>query len=58
MNIGAGIGEPISTTIYGGLVGIILDGRERPITIPNNAQERLKYLKEWSDALDEYPNKV
>ena len=58
MNIGAGIGEPISTTIYGGLVGIILDGRERPITIPSNAQERLKYLKEWSDALDEYPNKV
>ena len=58
MNIGAGMGEPISTTIYGGLVGIILDGRERPITIPNNAQERLKYLKEWSDALDEYPNKV
>ena len=58
MNIGAGIGEPISTTIYGGLVGIILDGRERPITIPNNSQERLKYLKEWSDALDEYPNKV
>lgn len=58
MNIGAGIGEPISTTIYGGLVGIILDGRERPITIPNNSKERLKYLKEWSDALDEYPNKV
>ena len=58
MNIGAGMGEPISTTIYGGLVGIILDGRERPITIPSNAQERLKYLKEWSDALDEYPNKV
>ena len=58
MNIGAGIGEPISTTIFGGLVGIILDGRDRPITIPNKTEERLKNLEEWSDALDEYPNKV
>jgi len=58
MNIGSGIGEPISTTIYGGLVGIVFDGRDRPVTIPSKAEERLKYLNEWSDALDEYPKKV
>mgnify|MGYP001408648420 CR=1 FL=1 len=57
MDIGAGNGESISTTIYGGLVGLILDGRDRPITIPNKAEERLKFLEEWSDALDEYPKK-
>ena len=57
MDIGSGIGEPIKTTIYGGIVGIILDGRERPISIPNNSQERLSNLKSWSDALNEYPQK-
>ena len=57
MDIGSGIGEPIKTTIYGGIVGIILDGRERPISIPNNSQERLSNLKSWSDALNEYPKK-
>jgi len=57
MDIGSGIGEPIKTTIYGGIVGIILDGRERPISIPNNSKERLSNLKSWSDALNEYPKK-
>jgi len=58
MNIGAGLGEPINTTIYGGIVGIILDGRERPISIPNDSQERLTFLNNWSEALNEYPKKV
>jgi hypothetical protein len=57
MDIGSGIGESIKTTIYGGLVGIILDGRDRPISIPNDPQERLSSLKNWSDALNEYPQK-
>ena len=48
---------PIKTTIYGGLVGIVLDGRDRPISIPADAQERLSYLNDWSDALNEYPKK-
>ena len=57
MDIGSGIGESIKTTIYGGLVGIILDGRDRPISIPKDPQERLSSLKNWSDALNEYPQK-
>ena len=57
MDIGSGIGEPINTTIYGGLVGIILDGRDRPIAIPADPQERLSYLNDWSNALNEYPTK-
>ena len=57
MDIGSGIGESIKTTIYGGLVGIILDGRDRPISIPNDPRERLSSLKNWSDALNEYPQK-
>ena len=57
MDIGSGFGEPIKTTIYGGLVGIILDGRDRPISIPSDPQERLSYLSSWSEALNEYPRK-
>jgi uncharacterized protein (TIGR01319 family) len=57
MNVGSGIGEHIKTTIYGGLVGIILDGRDRPISIPNDSKDRLSYLKDWSEALNEYPLK-
>ena len=57
MDIGSGLGERIKTTIYGGLVGIILDGRDRPISIPNDPRERLSSLKNWSDALNEYPQK-
>ena len=57
MDIGSGAGEPINTTIYGGLVGIILDGRDRPISIPTDPKERLSYLNDWSNALNEYPTK-
>ena len=57
MDIGSGFGEPIKTTIYGGLVGIILDGRDRPISIPSDPRERLSYLSSWSEALNEYPRK-
>ena len=55
MNLGAGIGEEINTKIYGGAVGIILDGRDRPISIPSEAEKRLRYLQSWSNALNEYP---
>ncbi len=57
MDIGAGKGETIKTKIFGGVVGLIFDGRERPITLPSNKEERLSLLKDWSDALNEYPKK-
>ena len=57
MDIGAGQGETIKTKIFGGVVGLIFDGRERPITLPSNKEKRLSLLKGWSDALNEYPKK-
>jgi len=56
MDIGSGIGEPIETTVYGGVVGLILDGRSRPISIPTSSEERLAALNSWSEAVNEYPN--
>ena len=45
-------------TQHSNKLGVILDGRDRPITIPNKTEERLKNLEEWSNALDEYPNNL
>ena len=56
MDIGSGRGEPIETTVYGGVVGLILDGRSRPISIPTASGDRLAALKSWSEAINEYPN--
>ena len=34
IDVGAGKGESLSSTIYGGVVGLIFDGRNRPINLP------------------------
>ena len=58
IDIGAGKGEKIATTIYGGEVGIIFDCRNRPISLSVDPQTRVQELKRWSDALNEYPSKA
>jgi len=55
MDIGAGRGESIHTKIYGGTVGIILDGRGRPLELPETDAERIAKLQEWSKVVNEYP---
>ena len=55
MDIGAGAGQEIRTEIYGGTVGLIFDGRDRPITIPSDQDRRLESLRSWARALNEYP---
>ncbi len=55
MDIGAGPGQEIGTDIYGGTVGLIFDGRDRPISIPSDPLKRLEALRSWSSALNEYP---
>ena len=55
VDVGAGIGEQINTKIFGGQVGIIIDGRGRPLYIDNSSSKRITDLKKWSGAVDEYP---
>jgi hypothetical protein len=55
MDIGAGKGETITTKIYGGTVGIILDGRGRPLDLPEIDADRIAKLQEWSKIVNEYP---
>ena len=56
LDIGAGKGEPIETTVFGGVVGLLLDGRGRPFILPGSKTERIASLQKWSTATNEYPN--
>ena len=56
VDVGAGAGEPINTTIFGGQVGIILDGRGRPLHIDSESSKRISDLKNWSEDFNEYPD--
>ncbi|MCK4657199.1 MAG: hypothetical protein KAT85_09190, partial [candidate division Zixibacteria bacterium] len=51
---GAGKAHMLETTISGGVVGVILDGRGRPFTPPDEDTLRLAKLKEWIRELDVY----
>jgi uncharacterized protein (TIGR01319 family) len=53
-DVGAGKGHKLETTVSGGVVGIILDGRGRPFTPPNEDSIRIQKLKEWITELDVY----
>ena len=56
LDLGAGKGEIIKTTIYGGVVGLFLDGRGRPFMLPESKTERISSLQKWSTATNEYPD--
>jgi uncharacterized protein (TIGR01319 family) len=56
LDVGAGKNELLETNIYGGVVGIILDGRGRqPFHLEDNTENRVSQLKEWSEETGEYP---
>ncbi len=46
-DVGAGKGKPITTTVTGGIVGLIIDARGRPLAIPTDSTTRIKKLTEW-----------
>ena len=55
IDIGAGKNEEISTTLYGGVVGLVFDGRGRPFNLTNENDKRIDSLNIWSNAMNEYP---
>ena len=55
-DVGAGKGKPVTTKLEGGVVGIIIDGRGRPLTLPEDHGKRIAKLKEWFTELDVYPS--
>jgi uncharacterized protein (TIGR01319 family) len=55
-DVGLGGGKEVHTEINGGVVGVILDCRGRPLVLPEDREERVRKLTEWNKALDVYPN--
>ncbi len=58
MDVGAGKNEEINTTLYGGVVGLVFDGRGRPFNLPTENDKRISSLNVWSNAMNEYPDEV
>ncbi len=54
-DLGEGPGKLVEETLHGGVVGIILDGRGRPLAIPEEPKERVAKLLTWFKELDVYP---
>ncbi|MGC9356581.1 MAG: glutamate mutase L [Anaerolineae bacterium] len=46
-DIGFGPGRGGKIQALGGLVGLVVDGRGRPLTLPDNAETRQKLLRRW-----------
>jgi uncharacterized protein (TIGR01319 family) len=51
---GAGSGKRVEKEIRGGTVGVILDGRGRPLALPEDLRVRRQMLTDWVKALDLY----
>lgn len=54
-DMGAGLGKSIQKRIKGGLVGIILDARCRPMYFSKSPEDHRKAVRSWVKTLDLYP---
>ncbi len=45
----------MTTDVEGGVVGVIMDARGRPLVLPEDAKERRRRLLRWFSTLDAYP---
>lgn len=57
-DVGAGAGQELRARVRGGVVGLVLDGRGRPIHMPEDPAERRQCLRRWDAALSLYSESV
>ncbi len=55
LDMGLGRGQPVEAEVEGGVVGLVVDTRGRPLETSNASTERVALLKKWFEALDVYP---
>ncbi len=55
VDVGVGRGEALVREVRGGVVGLLLDGRGRPLQLPADRQARLEALTRWHRAVNLYP---
>ena len=54
VDLGEGPGKKVVRTVKGGVVGLILDGRGRPLQVPAGPGECRAILKDWYSSMDLY----
>ncbi len=50
-DVGAGRGKPVTVTAEGGVVGLVVDCRGRPLSLPARDAERIAKLQTWLKAM-------
>ena len=54
-DVGAGAGKALEAKVEGGLVGVIIDCRGRPLVLPADDRTRMEMLRKWAGQLNAYP---
>ncbi len=57
-DVGEGRGNSMTATVAKSRIGLILDGRGRPLALPEEPSMRISRLQQWYKALDVYPKKT
>jgi uncharacterized protein (TIGR01319 family) len=55
LDVGEGKGRRWTGSVSGGTVGVILDGRGRPLDLPASEAERMAKMEEWTRAVGAMP---
>ena len=55
VSLGSGAGQSVTREAQGGVVGLLLDGRGRPLQLPADQQARIAALTKWFKAVGLYP---
>ncbi len=56
-DVGTGRGTLLEADVIGGVVGLVVDTRGRPLEIPLDSTQRVAQLTKWQEALNTYPTK-
>lgn len=54
-DVGKGKGKAIQSKVNGGVVGLVIDARGRPLKLSQDKRERTSQIAKWSRAMDLYP---
>jgi hypothetical protein len=52
---GAGLGKPLERQVSGGVVGLMIDARGRPFSLPSEERVRVAKLEKWAEVFGAYP---
>ena len=57
-DLGEGHGNSVEREVSGGVVGLVVDTRGRPLEIQTESDSRVIQLTKWQNALDTYPKQL